>query len=241
MKKLCFLILSILSLPVFAQYVAEEPTSGKLKKNDLGLQMNPFLVTVMGGMNEGLSYGIVYKRLIAENSRLRFSLSYAFDNSSYRREVPIAVVDSLLYKSTQNESFKDAEFRIGREWCDFRKPNDAIYAVDIIAGHRTNVDQLNTSIHNMNIYTGNGLYGEVMADSLTKRSTQKSLAFGLGFSAGYRVTIQDRLELMATVSPEVVYYTTYESSETPIESDATGSDGIEFRFRLLDIVLTYRF
>jgi|GEM_PF-5642088 hypothetical protein len=242
-QTITLLLFVLLGLDQHAQYVETEVETKKTpKKNAFGVVINPAVAMMLGAGTSGLHYGLQYKRLIQNNRRLRLATYFQSNKSIDFYGVPYTISDTSLTFRLTNHGYQYAEFRFGMEWSDFTKSMDGIYGLEVIAGLDKSFEELRLSerITSQSPSTI-GIYQDEISNTLQSETTVKSVVFGIAPIFGYRVNIQEHLELIATISPEIVYSTPITDGYSRSSAAFSDNSGLIFRLRLLDLVLSYRF
>jgi hypothetical protein len=224
----------------FSQYVEPEPDE-QLKKNAIGVGINPFVAVALGAGSEGLHFGFQYKRVVAENKRLRFGAFFQQGDNVNKPGQPIGMTDSSFFAEFSYDRYNTYEFRGGVEWSDFKAKNDGFFGVDLIAG----LDKI-TEFNAVNEYVlatneGGSLYGSDLSADTSRFYTDSYFTVGLAPFFGYRVEFKEHWELSAWMSPEFVYAMPVKTDTHGVQQIHHANSYISFRMRLLDIVFAYRF
>lgn len=245
MKYCAILLIVITSAQACAQYVEtnEEEKNDKteLRKNSLGIGLNPFAVIALGGDAAHIHYGLQYKRLLNENRSLRITGFVQSHTDAPAPGAPIDRTDSTLFVRSQYSEYAVKEFRIGMEWSNFKERFDGFYGFDLITG----IDR-QTEFESIHEYTFAGenassLYGNKIGSDTLTYFTDDYLMIGLAPFFGYRVGIGHRVDLTAWLSPEFVYLAPVKSDTHDVPQVHRQNASINFRLRLLDLMLSYRF
>jgi hypothetical protein len=244
------LVLSILASGAAAQY-AEPDTISISKKNSVGIYINPFAIAFMGNEVNDLRLGVQYKYILADNKRLRISAVYdRQDLERPRRSLDPAdiyrITDSTEVTRDYGHERSRANMRLGYEWSDYTDPVDAFYAVDIVLGYSSEEyrEGLATYLREATDSTGvlNGVDDELHAHALPIAYNYHFLEMGLAPVFGWRFLMKQQWELQASISPEFYYAFPVKEewlgdSRQPL--DYRASSTLEFRLRVLELVLSY--
>ncbi len=241
MKSIAFLTLVLYSFLINAQYleVEEKPI---LKKNSIGVGLNPMLALMLGASAENLHYSLNYRRLLNENRRLRTIVNYQWGMDYYFDNLPVGGTDSTIVMKGGNFGYQYAELKVGMEWSDFKSKHDGFYGFDVLVGYDKYYD-LQTHEER---FTVNNAYGFIRIGSLAGLDTvtyytNHSFAIGLAPFFGYRVEMNEHWELLAWMSPEFAYVIPVKTDTHGIQQYYHANSTINFRLRLLDVVVGYRF
>lgn len=240
---LTLLLFVLISVKQQAQYV-EAPSELKEgpKKNAFGVLINPAVAVMLGAGTAGLSYGVQYRRLIENNRRLRVGTYFQNYKSNDLNGTPYSMSDTSMVFRTRNEGYQYGEFRMGMEWSDFTKSMDGIYGLEVIAGLNNTSEELRLSERISSQSPSNiGIFQDEIANTLQSKTSVKSVVFGIAPTFGYRVTIQEHLELIAALSLEIVYSTPITDGYNRSSPAFSDNSGLMFHFRPMDLVLSYRF
>jgi hypothetical protein len=226
-----------------AQYVetSEEVVTPKVYKNQLGLGMNPLLVVGLGGDAQHVHYGIQYKRMMGESRMLRLSAFIQGGKNVPELGAPIGMTDTSLFVPSEYDNYEVKEFRIGMEWSNYNERFDGFYGFDFITGidRQTGFE----AIHEYRISAEDSpnLYGQKLGSDTLTYFTDDYLLIGLAPFFGYRVGIGRRFDLTAWLSPEFVYMAPLKSDTRGVQQIHRQNAYINFRLRLLDVMLSYKF
>lgn len=257
MKKLQLIILLISLLCILnmkAQYYEEPDTVIIENKNTLGLYVSPLATFMMNSFVHNPRIGIQYKRLLAPYKRLRLSLVNDVIKYSYADEEtnPIDFIkgtnEAIIAESEARKEQKTT-LRAGLEWSDYTKKVDALFGLDIIAGYNTDEYSLTESRYDFTPVVIEGDTGYFLNTAPTKIATPYSYFYeyievGLAPVIGWRFDIKNNWEFVVAASPEVSVAIPIASEwrgEQPMPIGSTPDTEIEFRLRLLEMVLSYRF
>lgn len=243
------ILLSVVDMQ--GQYYSERDTMTIDKKNSIGLYISPIVSFLMNSYANNPRYGLQYKRLIQNNKQLRLSLVYDQIKYQYRNNFPIednmvAISDSSFTIENESRNNRIATVRAGFEWSNYQKSYQGFFGLDIIAGYKDDLYHLE-QLNYQTIQTTDGIsffrFDPTMNDLLYSY-TYKFLILGVSPIIGWRFDIKNRLSYAISVSPEV-------TTAIPISSTWSGSSvfplssppdtEIEFRLRVLEMVLSYRF
>lgn len=229
------------SFLVKAQYIETEDKP-ILKKNSIGVGLNPVVAMMLGASSENLHYSLNYRRLLNENRRLRTIMNYQWDKNYYSDNLPVRLTDTTITLIGRNYGYQYAELKVGMEWSDFKSKYDGFYGFDVLVGYHK-YDDLLTHEERFVVSSANG-YGRV--GSLASRDTviyytNHSLVIGFAPFFGYRVEMNEHWELLAWMSPEFVYILPIKTDTHGVQQYYRANSTINFRLRLLDVVVGYRF
>jgi hypothetical protein len=237
-----FICLMLFALCGFSQYVELSEDTVQIQKNSVGVVINPIVAMALGAGTSELHYGVTYKRVVAQNKRLRFAGLYQSYKENDNLGSPVFASDSnIIFNSIQN-SYQYGEFRMGMEWSDFREKHDGIYGLDVLVGYdkRSDTEHLRVMEHNTAPADGEHAY-YMASDTIVNNRVEHSLAIGIAPVIGYRVLMKQHWELMATCSPEIVYYSALKTEGRSTPGAESLSSTLLFRLRLLDLVFSYNF
>ncbi len=240
---LTLLLLSIMAFTTNAQYVETvDPAKVLPAKNAFGVVINPVVAMMLGAGTGGLHYGLQYKRLIENNRRFRVASYFQTEKTNDHEGFPVMMSDTSLTFQTSTSGYQYAEVRLGMEWSDFTQKMDGIYGLDLIAGYDKSFEELRLSERiTTQSPASNGIFQDEISNKLQSETTVKSLVIGVAPMFGYRFNIQEHLELIATLSPEIVYSMPISDGYSRNSPAFADNSGLIFRLRLLDLVLSYRF
>jgi hypothetical protein len=226
-----------------AQYVEtdQNTTNDQPHKNSIGIGLNPMMAVAMGADASHVHYGLQYKRMLNENRMLRITGFIQGEQNAPELGAPIGLTDSSLFVNSSYDSYNVKEFRAGLEWSNYKERFDGFYGFDLITG----IDRQTSfeSIHQYTINTEEGpnLYGQLLGKDTLTYFTDDYLMIGLAPFFGYRVGIGKRFDLTAWMSPEFVYMAPLRSDTHGVQQIHRQNAYIDFRLRLLDVMLSYKF
>jgi hypothetical protein len=224
-----------------AQYVETEEKE-RPKKNGIGFGINPIVAVMLGAGNQGLHYGIQYRRLLNDNSRLRTGLFYQSAKFSLDNGAPVGITDSTLIKLNGSNGYRTGEFRMGIEFSDFTAKHDAFYGVDAIVGYNHSYyHEVREEVLTQRLEDSQNIYGEVVSTDTVKYYSDYSMVLGIAPTVGFRVQMKEHMELLASASFEIVYNGAIKTDTYGVNQIHSNSSFLEFRTRILDLVLSYRF
>jgi hypothetical protein len=245
MKQYTVLVFILLTVQMQAQYVElpekSEKNKNELRKNSIGLGMNPLAVAALGVDASDVHYGLQYKRLLNENRLLRVTGFIQSHTDAPALGAPIARTDSTLFVRSEYDRYEVTEFRVGMEWSNYKERFDGFYGFDLITG----IDR-QTGFESIHEYTYSGenapnLYGNKIGSDTLTYFTDDYLMIGFAPFFGYRVGIGQRVDLTAWLSPEFVYLAPIKSNTHDVPQVHRQNASINFRLRLLDLMLSYKF
>lgn len=237
-----------------AQYYEEPDTVIIENKNTLGLYVSPLATFMMNSFVHNPRVGIQYKRLLAPYKRLRLSLVNDIINYSYADEEtnPIDFIkgtnEAIIVESEKRKEQKTT-LRAGIEWSDYTKKVDALFGLDLMAGYKTDEYSLTEERYDFSPVVFEGDTGYFLNTVPTKTTIPYSyfyefIELGISPIIGWRFDIKDNFEFAVTASPEVTVAIPIASEwrgELPMPIGSPPDTEIEFRLRLLEMVLSYRF
>jgi hypothetical protein len=246
-------LVSFLSEGLQAQYYAE-PDSVSVKKNSLGLIITPAVSFAMDAYAPNPRYGVQYKRRLSPNKQLR--LTYIHDkikygeplDEDYMQDVLLITNNTFRVYSNTRKELRNS-LRIGMEWTETVQSHDAFFGFDIIAGYQKDRYELTHLVYNY--YTPS--YPAGSSQVIRQDNNRTEIAYGykydfiqLGIAPviGWRFNIRQHFAFAVNASPELTF-------SLPVKSEWYGrlaphyaqhpNMKIEFRMRVLEMVLSYRF
>lgn len=250
MRIYLFCLLSLFSFTrSSAQYVSPESTeTSSTPKNSVGIIFNPVVSVMLGSAPYDMRAGLMYRRQLTQNKTLRASGAIQFREAAFDQPGDvIAVTDSTIKMSYATDSYFRTEIRCGIEWSDYSEKSDAFYALELIAGNHSRTESSNkidyrrlAGIDNET----NSILGTQLTDSVGYCTKQQSILIGVAPVIGWRCVFKQKWEFMASFSPEVVFTSPYKTSYCTDNSDdhqMEEASSVDFRLRLLDVVLAYHF
>jgi hypothetical protein len=236
-----------------AQYV-ELDSAYTGPKNTIFLLGNPIIVPLMSGSPSSVYLGMVYKRVLKNNKRLKFGLNYDYNDLSPFNQGSdpnnfLAYNDSQVVISNRQEYFSRISLRGGLEWSDYTENNGKFYGLDLHAG-------ISKATHDAYAYTYNRLPGDtttigpsdfsILPDTTVAQYDYDHYFLNVGFAAniGYRVVLKKKWEINFTFSPEFTFNfpVRYDwNLATPVPLQYEPSSGFEMQLRMLLVDIGYRF
>ncbi len=246
------IILGISTLRLQGQYY--EPDSlPAMQRNSLGIILNPAVGVMLNNPIPFQRYGLHYKRWITEYKRLRMSLVY--DNNRlnepsefFSLQQFVGATDSTFTLSTELHQERKYQLRMGMEWSEYRQGIDGFFGLDFFAGYKQEKYDLEHRTYYHATTTNNGDSLQRVYEDITKRNRpiaymHEFFEIGLAPIIGWRFFIRKHFELALNASPEVgvafPMRTTWRGT-APSNINNRAQTEIEFRLRLLEIVLSYR-
>jgi hypothetical protein len=244
------ILVSFFSQRIQAQYFTAQD-SVSVKKNSIGLIISPIVSFVMDAYAPNPRYGVQYKRWLAPNKRLR--LTYVHDKMLFdapedylRDDNLIAITDKTITVYSETRKQWRNTLRVGLEWNESIKSNDAFFGLDIIAGYKQDHYQLEYSEY----FYYSGLDGVQRISSYPKSVTipygykYDFIQLGIAPIIGWRFNIRSHFEFAVNASPELTVSlpakSEWNGTMTPPNAQMAQTE-IEFRLRVLEMVLSYRF
>lgn len=241
----CKLLLAILlfSSGLRAQYVedSDNKNSQKPYKNHLGIGLNPLIVVGLGGDAEHVHYGLQYKRMLGESRMLRISAFVQGNKNVPDLGAPIGITDSSLFVRSEYDMYNVTEFRVGMEWSNYKERFDGFYGFDLITGIDRQTEFESIHEYLINTETTPTLYGQRLGSDTITYFTDSYLMIGLAPFFGYRVGIGQRFNITAWMSPEFVYMSPLRSDTHGVQQLHRQNAYINFRLRLIDVMLSFKF
>jgi hypothetical protein len=198
--------------------------------------------------------GIQYKRILAPYKRLRLSLVNDIINYTYTDDGTNAIdfikgTNEAIIVESEVRKEQKTTLRAGLEWSDYTKKVDALFGLDLMAGYKTDEYSLTEELYDFSPVVIEGDTGYFLNSTPTKTATPYSyfyefLEVGLAPVIGWRFDIKDNWEFVVTASPEVRVSIPFASEwrgDEPMPIGSPPDTEIEFRLRLLEMVLSYRF
>jgi hypothetical protein len=241
MKIHSILILLCISTTSLAQYVEPDNSKSDIQthKNSIGIGLNPMMAVAIGADASHVHYGLQYKRSLSENKMLRITGFIQGEKNGPELGEPIGLTDSSLFVNSSYDQYSVIELRAGLEWSNYKERFDGFYGFDTGIDRQTTLE----SVHQYKIDTEEGpdLYGQLLGKDTLTYFTDDYLMIGLAPFFGYRVGIGKRFDLTAWMSPEFVYMAPLRSDTHGVQQIHRQNAYIDFRLRLLDVMLSYRF
>lgn len=247
MIKRLLLILHILTSAYLlsAQYVnTEKESNTQVKRNSIGLIINPVVSVFLGSSPYDMRAGILYRRRLTDYKSLRFSGAVQFKEAMYDRDNYVSgITDSTIQIIYPSDSYFRTEARIGIEWSDYTSNSDSFYAIELIAGHISNTES-SRKIDYQRVNNAAYPVGVQLTDSIGYCTRVNSVVIGLAPVIGWRGRFREKWECMASISPEVYFTSPYKTiycvdSSSGFEMNRSSS--LDFRLRLLDLAISYHF
>lgn len=246
---LLFLVM-VFSKGLHAQYYTE-PDSVSVKKNSIGLFITPIVSFAMDAYAPNPRYGVQYKRWLAPYKRLR--IAYVHDKMLFdapgdnlKDDNLLEITDKTITVFSESRKQWRNTLHIGLEWNESIKSNDAFFGLDIIAGYKQDHYQLKYAEYHY--YTSPA--GELQIDDYPSTLTTPYgyhydyIQLGIAPILGWRFNIREHFEFAVNASPEFTVSLPAKSewlgTRTPPQVQLAQNE-IEFRIRVLEMVLSYRF
>jgi hypothetical protein len=237
-----------------SQYFEKDTIPSSMMKHVFFADITPVIAFAIQASDFDPVYALGYKRQLSPAKRLRLQLQFRQkDESSGYASVGVNDSLSLWYKS--DNSMNEVQLRAGMEWGNFERKVAPFYAVDFIAGHKK--DENSRALYLGSILENTYQLSETEADTLVLNLprlntgsphdqlgyTTKSLQLGFALTFGLRVEMAPRWESWIQMSPEIVYTHAYEAIDTEkgVSIGTSGNSSLDFRFKLLNFGLGYKF
>ncbi|MDZ4752076.1 MAG: hypothetical protein SGI87_10705 [Flavobacteriales bacterium] len=249
MWKSLFVIWLVLTLPkvFFGQYV-EEIEEIPLHHHSFGINVSPALVLISGGLPVNPRIGIVYKNQTRTSRKFRLTFNAQFydpfdidpDVEYYGLALLSDTTRSIRYRSSDK---MDMDFRIGLEWSNPTKKVTPFYGIDLILGHSTINDIYGTKFTVLDTaFCSNCYVDDITVAPLYNSQTSQFIYAGFDFTVGWKIVIKNKVDLYLQFSPEFRYQAMYnEILDLDEPRMFNYSSGIDFRLRVLEAWVSYRF
>lgn len=223
-------------------------------KNSLGFYVSPVAAFMLNSFAYSPRFGLQYKRWLTDYKRLRLSLvhdfiEYDFGNNDFDESRFVQSTGSTLWMLSESRMQRKTTLRAGMEWTDYSSKIDSYFGFDIIAGYKS--DEYDTYYKAYDYYTSTNSTDTadyvVANTSMDKRPYSyyyQYLEFGIAPIIGWRFDIKKRFEFTINASPELsvaIPIAQEWRGEMPMPIESRADTEIEFRLRLLEMVLSYRF
>lgn len=240
---------------VKAQYYSHPDSIVLENRNTLGLYISPAVNFMMNSFAHNPRFGIQYKRWLTDYKRLRLSLvrdyiKFYETTDEFPINKYLSTKDSLLIVSSSQRNQQKTTLRAGLEWNSYSDNIDGFFGLDLIAGYKKDKYEMKLETYSWSKssqYIGDTLYHfQLNQNQTTYPYAYNNTFIELGISPiiGWRFDIKDNFEFAVWASPEVTIAVPVSSEwlgDNPIPSGSTPDTEIEFRLRLLEMVLSYRF
>ena len=237
-----------------SQYFEKDTIPSSMMKHVFFADITPVIAFAIQANEFDPVYALGYKRQLSPAKRLRLQVQFRQkDESSGYASVGVNDSLSLWYKS--DNSLNEVQLRAGMEWGNFERKVAPFYAVDLIAGHRK--EEVSRALFLGEIFESTFQLSESEADTLVLSLpdfgdgalrdqlgyTTKSLQLGFALTFGLRIEMAPRWESWIQMSPEIVYTHAYEAIDTEkgVSVGTSGNSSLDFRFKLLNFGLGYKF
>ncbi len=257
MKRILSKILPVfLCLPLVstAQYYELPDTVIIDKKNTVGLYVSPVAGFMMNSFILNPRYGVQYKRWLNEYKRLRLSVvhdvvQYEYDNNKFSPSNFVQSTGSTIMMLSEWRQQRKTTLRAGIEWTQYTKKIDSFFGFDIIAGYKTDEYYMDHTAYDYYTSTGSQDTANYIQANPAKSYRPYSyynqyIELGIAPVIGWRFDVKNNWEFAVNVSPEVtvaIPVANQWKGDWPMPIESAPDTEIEFRLRLLEMVLSYRF
>jgi len=238
-----------------AQYYEEPDTVVIEKKNTIGLYISPAVNFMMNSFTHNPRVGIQYKRWLTDYKRLRLSLvhdkiKFSEADETFDPDNFISATDSSFTVATEKRNQRKTTLRAGMEWTNYQEKVDGFFGIDLIAGYKLDEYEMKMETYRWKNYTypnGDTIQDFRQDQRLTRWPYAYKYEFielGISPIIGWRFDIKSNFEFVVSASPEVSIAIPVASEwlgELPMPIGSPPDTEIEFRLRLLEMVLSYRF
>ena len=245
MRQSLFLILLLFATQLsYAQY--EEPVfSEVVHKNNVGLNLTPAAVVLLGGQPVIARFSAIYKRQTAVNKKWRVFLDYEIRD---RKDEDLSTAsvsafnDSLItYRMDYVNHFAYGG-RIGMEWFKPDKRVTAIYGVDFMLGADVMERSSNYITYRKDTSCANCITEFYEFPRLYESSKVTSLLVGFDVSIGAKFQMSERVDAVLQFAPEFYVLVPIDEEYSSFEARADSpTTSIEMRLRGIEFYMHYYF
>lgn len=243
-----------MSFKIKAQYYELPDSIAIENKNTIGVFVSPIAGFMLNSFVYSPRYGLQYKRWLTDYKRLRLSLvhdfiEYDYGNNDFDESRFVQSTGSTLWMLSEFRTQRKTTLRAGLEWTDYSSKVDGYFGVDVIMGYKT--DEYDMFYKAYNYYTSTNSADTadyVLANPALDRKPYsyyyQYIEFGIAPIIGWRFDIKKRFEFTVNASPELTVAIPVAQQwrgDAPMPYESRADTEIEFRLRLLEMVLSYRF
>lgn len=253
-RTMCICLALTTGMRMQSQYFEKDTIPSDMMKHILFADVTPAVAFAIQAEGYDPIYTLGYKHQINPNKRLRAQLQYQYE-SSQSGFASVGVNDSTsLWYNSQNE-MNQLQLRLGMEWGNYESRVAPFYALDIVAGH--NWDMTSRKLYLGEVFENAYQLSDSEADTIVLTLPRLgeliakdelgyellSLEFGIAVTIGLRLEMAPHWESWLQMSPEILYVTSYRMRDTVrgIEYGSSGNSSVDFRFKLLNFGLAYKF
>ena len=253
-RTLCICVSMIACARMQSQYFEKDTIPSDMMKHIIFTDITPAVAFAIRTDGYDPIYALGYKYQVNPHKRLRGQMQYEhrFDEGGFSS---VGVNDSTSLWYRNQDEMDQVQLRLGMEWGNYESRVAPFYAVDFIAGHQwdrsyralylgevfENAYQLSDSEADTILLTLPRLGQIVPRDELGYQV--RSLQIGIAVTIGLRIEIAPHWESWLQMSPEILYFNSYRAIDTisRVEYGSSRTSFIDFRFKLLNFGLAYKF
>ncbi|MCC6600630.1 MAG: hypothetical protein IT223_08125 [Crocinitomicaceae bacterium] len=231
-----------------AQLPVSEDSTMAGKKNAVGLYITSPVVALAGAFPYNTRLGLVYKqrRRDIRSFRLQGVVDlYDLLDDDGKLSTVIELTDTTMTYLYESDKEMTATLRSGFEWSDPKKAVSAVYGVDLIAGlgYYSYKEKHITYYQDTTANTIRPDFNRSVSEKTIEDYSRQNFYAGIDFTFGCRANIGKSWSMVAQISPEILFSPIrdlhYNIVPHPLVKDE--SFAVDFRLRLIELLLYYRF